>query len=56
MILFPYASNVEYNEGELSFSLQFFNNQKNTEIAINMSLDEGLCNLISDLLNEKEEV
>jgi hypothetical protein len=56
MILFPYASNVEYNEGELSFSLQFFNNQKSTEIAINMSLDDSLCNLIADLLNEKEGV
>lgn len=56
MILFPYANDVEYNEGQLSFSLQFFNNKKTTEVGITMTLDPHLCILITDLLNQKEEV
>lgn len=50
MILFPYANNVEYNNGELGFTIQFFDNDKTVEIAIQMGLDMELSEKIEELL------
>jgi hypothetical protein len=50
LILFPYANNVEYNNGELGFTIQFFDNDKTVEIAIQMGLDMELSEKIEELL------
>ena len=56
MILFPYASDIDYSDGELSLVLQLFNRTKTTDIGITIGLDDDLSKMIEDLLNEKEEV
>lgn len=50
MILFPYAKDVEYNEGELSFTLQFFNMDNETQINIKMETASDLREMMERLL------
>jgi hypothetical protein len=50
MILFPYAKDVEYNEGELSFTLQFFNMDNETQINIKMDIEPDLREMMERLL------
>ena len=50
MILFPYANNVEYANGTLSFGIQFMTDEKTVEISINVGLDEELSAKIEELL------
>ncbi len=55
MILFPYANNVAYQDGELSFGIQFMDKSNITEINIKIGLDNDLASMIEELL-AKEEV
>jgi hypothetical protein len=50
LILFPYANNLEYRDGRLSFAIQFINDEKTVEIAMNIELDEDLSTKIEELL------
>lgn len=50
MLLFPYARDVEYKDGELSLVLQFVDMDKTTEIKMNIGLDEGLATMIEELM------
>lgn len=56
MTLFPYARDVEYIDGELSFVLTFFNGQVTTDMEIKMGLDTELGEMIQGLLDQMEEV
>lgn len=55
MILFPYAKDIEYMDGELGFVLQFFNKSNTTEISIRMGLDTDLCEVIERLMSTEDE-
>ena len=50
LILFPYAKDIEYKDGCLGFTLQFFNNDNTVEISLNMGLDDDLSRKIEELL------
>ena len=56
MTLFPYAGEVEYKDGELSFVLTFFDSNKTTEMTLNIGLEEDLIEMIENLMNQSEEV
>lgn len=56
MTLFPYAGEVEYIDGELSFVLTFFDGQNTTQMTLNIGLDYDLANMIENLINQREEV
>jgi hypothetical protein len=56
MILFPYARDIMFYDGELSFTLQFFDSVKSTDVEIKMGLDEDLSNTIQSLMDQREEV
>lgn len=55
MILFPYARNINYGDGMLSMSLDFFNEGTETEIGLKIKLSEDLVDLIDNLLYGKED-
>lgn len=50
MLLFPYARDVEYTDGELSLVLQFIDKENTTEIKMNIGLDEDLATMIEELM------
>jgi hypothetical protein len=50
LILFPYAGDIEYTDGELSFVLHFFNENKSTDIKVTIGLDDELSEKIQELL------
>ena len=50
MLLFPYARDVEYIDGELSLVLQFVDRDNTTEIKMSIGLDEDLSRMIEDLM------
>ena len=50
LILFPYAKDIEYNDGELGFVLQFFDEDRTVDIAIKIGLDDDLSGKIEELL------
>lgn len=50
MILFPYAKDIEYKDGRLSFVIQFMDENKTVDIAMNIELDEDLSDKIEELL------
>lgn len=54
MILFPYARNINYDNGTLSMSLDFFNETAEAEIGINIKLSEDLVDIIDNLLYGEE--
>ena len=56
MTLFPYAGEVEYMDGELSFVLTFFDSQNTTEMTLNIGLDENLIDMIEGLLSKMDGV
>lgn len=56
MTLFPYAGEVEYMDGELSFVLTFFDSQNTTEMTLNIGLDENLIDMIEGLLKKMDGV
>jgi hypothetical protein len=56
MTLFPYAGEVTYINGELSFILTFFDSKKTTEMTLNIGLDYDLADMIENLINQREEV
>lgn len=56
MILFPYARDLEYVEQTLSFTLQFFDNQKTTNIEVKIPLDADLSDLIEELFEQEDIV
>lgn len=54
MILFPYARNINYDNGTLSMSLDFFNEATQTEVGMKIKLSEDLVDLIDNLLYGEE--
>lgn len=50
MILFPMAKDITYDEGSLSFTLIFFNKEEESNIQVNMVLDESLKRAIENQL------
>ena len=50
MLLFPYARDVEYTDGELSLVLQFIDTDNTTEIKMSIGLDDGLATMIEELM------
>lgn len=42
MILMPYAKNLEYKDGELSLTLELFNEDLETEVTIKMTVADAL--------------
>jgi len=50
LILFPYAKDIDYKDGQLGFVLQFFDDNRTVDISINIGLDEDLANKIEELL------
>jgi hypothetical protein len=56
MILFPYAGEIEYREGNLKMVLTFFNSSKTTEMTLDIGLDDHLIQMIEGLINQNEEV
>lgn len=54
MILFPYARNINYDNGTLSMSLDFFNEMSETEIGLKIKLSDDLVDLIDNLLYGEE--
>jgi hypothetical protein len=56
MTLFPYAGEVEYDEGTLHFVLTFFDSQNTTEMTLDIGLDDNLIEMIEGLLKKMDEV
>ena len=56
MTLFPYAGEVEYDEGNLKFVLTFFDSQNTTEMTLDIALDDNLIEMIEGLLSKMDEV
>lgn len=56
MTLFPYAGEVEYNEGNLKFVLTFFDSKNTTEMTLDIGLDDNLIQMIEGLMNKSEDV
>lgn len=56
MILFPYARDLEYLNGELSFTMDFVGPSKTTSVEVKMPLDADLSDLIEELMEQREEV
>lgn len=54
MLLFPYAKDIEYIDGELEFVLQFVGNTKTVDISVKMGLDQEVCKVIEKLLEERD--
>jgi hypothetical protein len=54
MTLFPYAGEVDYDEGRLSFVLTFFDSQNTTEMTLDIALDQNLIDMIEGLMNKVE--
>lgn len=50
MILFPYASNVDYTDGQLAFTLQFFSENKETQIEVKMETSTELRDIMEKLM------
>jgi hypothetical protein len=56
MLLFPYAKDVEYINGELSFVLQLLNKEQETQISVKMQTSPELSEIIEKLLEFEGEV
>ena len=56
MTLFPYAGELDYRDGNLSFVLTFFDTEHTTEMKLDIGLDDHLIDLIEGLLNKMGEV
>ena len=56
MLLFPYAKDIEYADGQLGLVIQFIGSTKTTDISIKMGLDDDLSGLIQKLMDEVDEV
>ena len=56
MTLFPYAGAVEYRDGNLKFILTFFDRENNTEMTLDIGLDDNLIEMIEGLLSKMDEV
>lgn len=56
MILFPYARDVAYIDGELMFTMDFIGTQTTTSIEVKMPLDADLSDMIEELMEQREEV
>lgn len=54
MILMPYAKNLYYDKGSLSFTLEFYNQGAETEIGITMMVSPELQDLIDGLIEGDE--
>ncbi len=50
MLLFPYAKDIEYVDGELGFVIQFIDKEKTVDISIRINLDDDLSDKIEELL------
>jgi hypothetical protein len=50
MILFPYAKDVEYKAGELSFVIQLLGQDKETEVSVKMQTSKELEEILTNLL------
>jgi hypothetical protein len=46
MLLFPYAKDVEYINGELSFVLQLLNKEQETQISVKMQTSPELSLMV----------
>lgn len=53
MILFPYAKDVDYGHGRLTFTLEFFNDDMKTEVALSIRLEEEVIAIIEDLVQKE---
>jgi hypothetical protein len=54
MTLFPYAGEVEYDDGNLKFVLTFFDSEHTTEMTLDIGLDDNLIQMIEGLMNKVE--
>lgn len=54
MLLFPYAKDIEYIDGKISFTLQFFNDSTTTDVEITFGLDNDLQDTIEKLFALEE--
>lgn len=56
MTLFPYANNVEVIDGELSFMLTFFDQERTTEMTLTIDLDDNLNQMIEGLMTGVKDI
>jgi hypothetical protein len=54
MTLFPYAGQLDYRDGNLSFVLTFFDRENTTEMKLDIGLDENLIEMIEGLLKKMD--
>lgn len=55
MILFPYAKDVDYEHGKLTLTLEFFDDDMKTEVALAIRLEEEITAIIEELV-QKEKI
>lgn len=55
MILMPYAKNVRYENGHLFLVLDFFNEDKETELGIKIQLANDLTEVFDNLIYGQEK-
>jgi len=53
MILMPYAKNLMYANGHLKFTLELFNDSSETEIGIDILVNQELQGLLESLIQER---
>ena len=54
MILFPYAKDVDYKDNKLDLTLEIFDSNKRTELALSIHIDEEISEIIERLLEDGE--
>lgn len=54
MILMPYAKDLYYDKGSLSFTLEFYNENAETDIGINILISPELQDLFEGLISGDE--
>lgn len=54
MLLFPYAKDVEYSNGQLSFVLQLLDKEAETQVSVKMETSPELTEIMDKLLEHRD--
>lgn len=53
MLMFPYAKDLHYKDKELSFTIQFVEDNNTVDVNVAVIVDDEFSNMIEDLLDKE---
>lgn len=53
MLMFPYAKDLEYKDKELSFTIQFLEDNNTVDVNVSVTVDNEFSQMIEDLLDRE---